>query len=89
LYKKPDDQLTIDDFKLFFEGKLKPDNRWVKMAEVIPWDKIEENYAQLFKNNVGNVAKPTRMALGALIIKEKCGYSDEETVLQIQENPYL
>ncbi len=34
-------------------------------------------------------AKPLRMALGALIIKEKCGFSDRETVEQIKENPYL
>ncbi len=30
-----------------------------------------------------------RMALGALIIKEKLGISDRETVEQIRENPYL
>jgi len=89
LYKKPDDQLTLDDFKLPFEGKLKADNRWVKMATIIPWDEIEQKYAKLFPNDVGNVAKPARLALGALIIKEKCGYSDEETVYQIEENPYL
>ena len=29
------------------------------------------------------------MALGSLIIKEKLGLTDEETVMQIQENPYL
>ena len=29
------------------------------------------------------------MALGALIIKEKLGTSDRETVEQIKENPYL
>lgn len=29
------------------------------------------------------------MALGALIIKEKCGYRDRETVVQSTENPYL
>jgi hypothetical protein len=29
------------------------------------------------------------MALGALIIKEKLKISDEETVEQIRENPYL
>jgi hypothetical protein len=29
------------------------------------------------------------MALGALIIKEKLGISDRETVEQIKENPYL
>ena len=29
------------------------------------------------------------MAFGALLIQKEYGYSDEETVLQIQENPYL
>ena len=89
MYRKPDGQLTIDDFILPFEGKLRADNRWVKMAQIIPWDEIEQEYSKLFENETGNVAKPARMALGALIIKEKCGYSDIETVEQIQENPYL
>ena len=38
---------------------------------------------------MGALAKPFRMALGALIIKEKLGISDRETVEQIKENPYL
>jgi len=38
---------------------------------------------------MGAPAKPFRMALGALIIKEKLGTSDEETVEQLKENPYL
>jgi hypothetical protein len=37
----------------------------------------------------GAPAKSFRMALGALIIKEKLGVSDSETVEQIRENPYL
>jgi len=89
MYRKPRAQLNIDDFLLPFEGKLRADNRWVKMAKLIPWDEIEKEYAELFENDTGNVAKPARMALGALIIKEKCGYSDIETVEQIRENPYL
>ena len=89
MYRKPDGQLSLDDFKLPFEGKLSAENRWVKMAQLIPWDEIEQDYARLFENDIGNVAKPARMALGALIIKEKCGYSDIETVAQIKENPYL
>jgi len=48
LYKKPDDQLSIDDFMLPFEGKLRADNRWVQMAKFIPWNKIENDYAKLF-----------------------------------------
>ncbi len=38
---------------------------------------------------MGNVAKPFRMALGALIIQTKFQYSDRELVEQITENPYL
>ena len=38
---------------------------------------------------VGPPAKSFRLALGALIIKEKLGISDRETVEQIRENPYL
>ena len=37
----------------------------------------------------GAPAKSFRMALGALIIKEKLGISNRETVEQIRENPYL
>lgn len=29
------------------------------------------------------------MAIGSLLIKERCNYTDEETVEQIKENPYL
>jgi IS5 family transposase len=59
------------------------------LSKIIPWEKIEENYAQLFPSGTGTKAKPLRMALGALIIKEKCGFSDRETVEQIMENPYF
>lgn len=89
MYRQPSGQLKIEDFVLPFEGKLNPENRWVKLSKLIPWEEIEKNYAQLFPSNTGTEAKPLRMALGALIIKEKCRYSDRETVEQIKENPYL
>lgn len=68
---------------------LREDNRWVKKAQSIPWDKIEAKYAELFPSGTGNVAKPLQLALGACLIQREYGYSDEEIVLQIQENPYL
>jgi hypothetical protein len=77
------------DFELPFEGRLSVDNRWVKMAELIPWSEFEAEYAENFTNYMGAPAKSFRMALGALIIKEKLGISDRETVEQIRENPYL
>jgi len=64
--------------------------RWVKMAKFIPWDEFEKAYRESFKNTrLGPPAKSVRVALGALIIKERLGTSDEETVEQIRENPYL
>ena len=87
MYKKANKKQL--SFLLPFDGKLDPENRWVKLSEIIPWDDIEEKYAELFPANCGMPAKPLRMALGALIIKEKCGFSDRETVEQIKENPYL
>ena len=68
---------------------LSSENRWVKLAKIIPWAEFEDEYAKLFSSTEGAVAKPFRMALGALIIKEKLKISDRETVEQIRENPYL
>lgn len=56
---------------------------------MIPWEKFETEYAELFSKGIGSPAKSFRMALGALIIKERLGTSDVETVEQIRENPYL
>lgn len=80
---------TPEKFELPFEGKLDVQNRWVIMAELIPWAEFEAEYASLFAEEIGAPAKSFRMALGALIIKEKLGTSDRETVEQIKENPYL
>ena len=59
------------------------------MTQVIPWSEFEAEYAKNFPTEMGAPAKSFRMALGALIIKEKLGISDRETVEQIRENPYL
>ena len=43
---------------------MNPDNRWVKLADRIPWDEFEAKYVRLFPSGTGNVAKSLRMALG-------------------------
>merc|ERR1711912_191606 len=90
MYRKEEQPLPPPEkFELPFEGKLSPNNRWVIMAELIPWDDFQEEYAKLFSAEKGAPAKLFRMALGILIIKEKLGTSDRETIEQIRENPYL
>ena len=81
-------QLGLADFNQPVGLKMNPDNRWVKKAETIPWDAIEEKYAQLFSSKTGMPAKPLRMALGSLLIQKQYDYSDRELVEQITENPY-
>ena len=89
MYRYSNGQISLSDFKQPVGMNLKENNRWVKKAQTIPWPEIEKRYAALFTNRKGNVAKPLRLALGACIIQAEYGYSDEETALQIQENPYL
>ena len=89
MYKYRSKQISFTDFNTPIGMKLNPNNRWVKKAEMIPWDEIEQRYAKLFTNRKGNVAKPLRLALGACIIQAEYGYSDEEVALQIQETAYL
>lgn len=89
MYRYSNGQISLADFKQPVGMNLKESNRWVKKAQMIPWLEIEHRYAALFTNRKGNVAKPLRLALGACIIQAEYGYTDEETALQIQENPYL
>ena len=91
MYKKRDRfQQEFEDFHLPFGGRLRSENRWVVMSTKIPWEFIETTYAEKFsRTGQGAPAKSARVALGALIIKERLGTSDRETVEQIRENAYL
>ena len=90
MYKPIDEsQHSFLDFNQPMGLRMNPDNRWIKMADRIPWDEFEIKYAELFPSDAGNVAKPLRMALGALIIQTRFQFSDRELVEQITENPYL
>ena len=80
MYRQNDpNQMTFEDFYLPFGGKLRSDNRWVLLSKQIPWEEMEQQYATLFSDSdTGPPAKSARMALGALIIKERLGTTDRE-----------
>ena len=82
-------QLSLEGFALPFGGELNMENRWVKWSKVIPWDDLAAYYYKTMDAQQGRPCKNARLVIGALIIKHKLTLSDEETVLQIQENPYL
>ena len=90
MYRHSQNQLELENFGLPFGGKLRSINRWVKLAKFIPWGEFEISYSRSLKGSgLGPPAKSVRVALGALIIKERLRTTDEETVEQIRENPYL
>ena len=64
-------ELTPENFELPVSIQLSLENRWVIMTELIPWSDFEGEYAQNFSATMGAIAKPFRIALGALIIKER------------------
>jgi hypothetical protein len=82
-------QLSIEEFHLPFGGKLDPNNRWVVLSTVIPWESLEAKYAPQFSPTNGAPAKPFRMAFGAVYIQQRLGVTDRETVELIMESPYL
>ena len=78
----------MDEFYLPFGDGLDANNRWVKIARLIPWDFIEEQYARNFSEESGRPSIPSRIAFGALFIKEQENLTDEGTVAYLCENPY-
>ena len=88
-YHSQGKQLTLDAFRSSLSS-LPKSNRWVLMGDTLPWGEIEKSYnAKLNNSFTGAGNKPARMVVGALIIKHKMNLSDEETILAIQENPYM
>jgi hypothetical protein len=41
-------ELTPENFELTPGTKLSPNNRWVIMAELVPWAEFEDEYASAF-----------------------------------------
>jgi hypothetical protein len=82
-------QLSIEEFKTPFYYGLDKNNRWAHLAQHIPWDEFAKVYAKVMCEDFGRPALDARIVIGAMIIKYKKGLSDEETIEEIRENPYL
>lgn len=80
-------QLSIEGFTTPFHEEIDPDNRWVILSKLIPWDDLVSQY--LRRNKTKKTGRPSlnpRVAIGAVIIKHLCALDDRETVAQITEN---
>ena len=84
-------QLKIEEFKTPFEINIEKhiDNRWVRLANSLPWDSLAKvYYSKMCKDN-GAPAKSARLVIGALIVKGLLKLSDRETMEMIRENCFI
>jgi hypothetical protein len=83
-------QPPLVGFESPFSKNLNSGNRWVILANKIPWDTLVNVYRKQMSNHqTGADGINPRVAIGALVIKHMCDLSDRETVQQIQENMYM
>ena len=82
-------QLTLDGFETPFEHQLTIENRWVKLAKLLPWDSVISLYNKKFSSKEGRPPINGRIVIGAVIIKHMLNLSDRETIAQIQENMFM
>jgi len=85
----PSNQLTLEGFSHPFDQELSPDNRWVKLAALIPWDDLAAVYSKGLRSDRGRESIDVRMVIGAIIVKHRLGLDDRGTVAMISENIYL
>lgn len=82
-------QLSLEGFETPFERRLLKSNRWVKLATLIPWDRIVPLYDKSFSSTEGRPPINGRVVIGALIIKHIESLTDRATLQHISENVYM
>lgn len=82
-------QLSIEEFKTPFESHLNPDNKWVKLANLIPWDEFVAIYTKPMSKKMGRPSIPPRVAVAAMIIKHMEKLDDRGVVNALEENIYM
>ncbi len=85
----PQNQLSLEMFEHPFETHLDKENRWIKLAALVPWDELAAVYSRTLKDDSGRLTVDLRIVIAAIIIKHKLGLDDRGTILMIKENIYL
>jgi IS5 family transposase len=67
---------------------LNPKNSLYQLADKIPWKEFEKEFSKLYAKDFGRPAKPIRLMISLLILKQLSGLGDETVVEQWVQNPY-
>ena len=74
----PASERTLALFRTPFEQKLSPDNRWVRMAELVPWDEMAQVFFSCLSTDQGRPTVDLRIILGALMVKHIEGPAEKK-----------
>lgn len=89
------DMYVSDNTPLLFKGffslgdSLCASNRWICLSQIIPWEKVDRVYSENFSPNSGRRALDSRLVCGLFIVKYIKNLTDEETIRDYEENPYI
>ena len=67
--------------------QLNPEHPLLALAKKLPWEMFEKEFAQFYAS-VGRPAKPVRLMVGLLLLKQIENLSDERVVEAWVQNPY-
>jgi transposase, IS5 family len=65
-----------------------PNDALLRLASVIPWRDLDKAFIGHYTQGHGRPAKPIRLMVGLLILKQLENLSDKALVLQFKHNPY-
>jgi len=85
------DQNAISNqiFKTPFQSELDMSNRWVRLAGLMPWDKMAVIYMENMSERMGRSTIDLRSVMGAMFIQHKLNLTDRDTIEMISENIYM
>lgn len=87
VYRHSVTQLSFESFGTDLSTPLSSDNEWVRLAEQIPWEKLDKAYQLAFPSKLGRAGKPFRLMYGAELIKQRMKLSDRQVVDAIRDTP--
>lgn len=85
---KSPDKYQLNLLKQHLEDLINPKHPLCNLAERIPWDDLEKHFGDHYHYS-GRPAKPIRLMVSLLILKQLHDLSDETIVERWVENPYF
>jgi len=72
-----------------YSGQINTHNRWIKLAELVPWDQMDVIYRGYFDNGKQSVIKTSRLILGLMLGQMLLELGDRPILKYFHGNPYF